>query len=343
MRTAGQGYGAGDASRRKYADMENDDATGLLHTLWRQYDSYSARWTAPDPYGGSIMVADPQSFNRYAYVNGDPMNHVDPLGLMLSDMGIYQTEDPEQAKLAEHQSLRDLQKSVNDDYTRRHQVPTHINALHEAGHMAGDQTKSTTATVQRKVLDQDPAMIGLPTPEIVEAPGDVIVNVTGWYPHQPENVTADCRIRAMLDTIAYSEGADYGTVVHGTVIRAPSHPELVGRRNVTVTDFSDHPNALVRVGPTLTSTAAGRYQFLHRTWTSLGLPDFTPRSQDQGAITLMRRRGMIGPLMSGDVQTAITNGNREWASLPGSPYGQGTRSMNRLVSVYNNALQRCTQ
>ena len=342
MRTSGQGYGGLDASRRKYAGMENDDATGLGHTLWRQYDSYSARWTAPDPYGGSIQIADPQSFNRYTYVNGDPMNHVDPLGLMLSDIGVYQTEDPEQARIMEHQSLRDLQKSVNDDYTKRHQAPSHINALHEAGHMIGDQTKTPATTTQRLVVDEDPS-VNLETPQLIEPAGDVIVNVTGWYPHQPDSTIADCRIRAMLDTIAFSEGADYGTVVRGTVIRSPAHPELVGRRNVTVTDFSDHPNALVRVGPNLTSTAAGRYQFLHRTWTSLGLPDFTPRSQDQGAITLMRRRGMIGPLMAGDVQTAITNGNREWASLPGSPYGQGTRPMNRLVNVYNNALQRCTQ
>jgi RHS repeat-associated protein len=61
-----------DAARQKYAGMEGDDATGMSHTLWRQYDSFAGRWTAPDPYGGSMSVASPQSFNRYSYVNNDP-------------------------------------------------------------------------------------------------------------------------------------------------------------------------------------------------------------------------------------------------------------------------------
>lgn len=66
--------------------MENDEATGMSHTLWREYDALSGRWTAPDPYGGSMTVADPQSFNRYTYVNNNPVNSVDPLGLALMDI-----------------------------------------------------------------------------------------------------------------------------------------------------------------------------------------------------------------------------------------------------------------
>ncbi|HEY3024715.1 MAG TPA: BPSL0067 family protein, partial [Pyrinomonadaceae bacterium] len=82
MRATGQGYNAGDGVRQKYAGMETDDATGMAHTLWRNYDSLSGRWTAPDPYGGSMTIADPQSFNRYNYVNNDPVNQTDSLGLM---------------------------------------------------------------------------------------------------------------------------------------------------------------------------------------------------------------------------------------------------------------------
>jgi RHS repeat-associated protein len=62
--------------------MEKDDASGMAHTLWRKYDSLSGRWTTTDPYGGSMTVGDPQSFNRYTYVNNDPVNQVDPSGLM---------------------------------------------------------------------------------------------------------------------------------------------------------------------------------------------------------------------------------------------------------------------
>ncbi|MDQ3684948.1 MAG: hypothetical protein M3430_05025, partial [Acidobacteriota bacterium] len=34
-----------------------------------------------DPYDGSMNLADPQSFNRYSYVQNDPVNFVDPSGL----------------------------------------------------------------------------------------------------------------------------------------------------------------------------------------------------------------------------------------------------------------------
>ena len=62
--------------------MEGDDGSGLFHTLWRSYDNSSGRWTTPDPDTGSINVGDPQTLNRYSYVSNDPVNMVDPLGLM---------------------------------------------------------------------------------------------------------------------------------------------------------------------------------------------------------------------------------------------------------------------
>jgi RHS repeat-associated protein len=85
MRTSGQGYSAGDNTRQKYAGMETDDATGMSHTLWRQYDSSSGRWTSPDPYTGSMTIANPQSFNRYSYVGNDPVDMTDPSGLMTKE------------------------------------------------------------------------------------------------------------------------------------------------------------------------------------------------------------------------------------------------------------------
>jgi RHS repeat-associated protein len=81
LRTPTQGYGAMDTNRQKYGLTERDDATGLDHTWWRKYESFSGRMTTPDPYGGSASVADPQSFNRYSYVQNDPVNFVDPTGL----------------------------------------------------------------------------------------------------------------------------------------------------------------------------------------------------------------------------------------------------------------------
>jgi RHS repeat-associated protein len=82
MRSSGQGYGGPETSRQKYTGMEKDEASGLSHTLWREYDSSSGRWTAPDPYGGSMTIGDPQSFNRYSYALNNPVNGRDPSGLM---------------------------------------------------------------------------------------------------------------------------------------------------------------------------------------------------------------------------------------------------------------------
>jgi len=82
VRTTNQGYSGGDNARQKYAGMETDDATGMDHTLWRQYDSLSGRWTSPDPYSASMTIANPQSFNRYTYVSNNPVNLTDPTGEM---------------------------------------------------------------------------------------------------------------------------------------------------------------------------------------------------------------------------------------------------------------------
>jgi RHS repeat-associated protein len=81
LRTPTQGYGATDTNRQKYGLLERDDTTGLDHTWFRKYESFSGRMTTPDPYGGSVRIADPQSFNRYSYVQNDPVNFVDPTGL----------------------------------------------------------------------------------------------------------------------------------------------------------------------------------------------------------------------------------------------------------------------
>jgi RHS repeat-associated protein len=87
MRTAAQGYSAVDNVRQRYADTRLDDATDLDHTLWRKLETRSGRWTTPDPYGGSVNVANPQSFNRYSYVHNDPVKFVDPRGLNLAYSG----------------------------------------------------------------------------------------------------------------------------------------------------------------------------------------------------------------------------------------------------------------
>lgn len=81
LRSATQGYNSTDTSRQRYAATERDNVTGLDNTPWRKYESLAGRWTSPDPYGGSASVGNPQTFNRYSYVQNDPVNFADPTGL----------------------------------------------------------------------------------------------------------------------------------------------------------------------------------------------------------------------------------------------------------------------
>ena len=49
--------------------------------MMRRYTGKWHRFDQPDPYDGSYDTTDPQSFNRYAYMQNDPVNFVDPTGL----------------------------------------------------------------------------------------------------------------------------------------------------------------------------------------------------------------------------------------------------------------------
>lgn len=66
--------------RRQFASYERD-GDGSDDAMMRRYNHQHARFDQLDPYVGSYNLADPQSFNRYAYVRNDPVNFVDPTGL----------------------------------------------------------------------------------------------------------------------------------------------------------------------------------------------------------------------------------------------------------------------
>lgn len=112
----------------------------------------------------------------------------------------------------------------------------------------------------------------------------------------------------------------------------------------TADDFADHPRqAITRSlgGKPITSTAAGAYQFLARTWDGLvkqwGFADFTPKNQDLGAVALILGRKALDDVRAGRFESAVAKCNREWASLPGSPYGQPVVTMARARQEYETA------
>src|SRR5581483_11923431 len=70
--------------RVKFASYFRDTESGLDYAGNRYYSAPMARFLSPDPYkannGGRGDLKEPQSWNRYAYVGGDPINRNDPAG-----------------------------------------------------------------------------------------------------------------------------------------------------------------------------------------------------------------------------------------------------------------------
>ncbi len=77
----GQTCTGSDPSLLHFTGDERDTETGLDHTPFRQYQSLQGRWLSVDPLGGDI--SNPQSLNRYAYVQNDPNDYSDPSGAVL--------------------------------------------------------------------------------------------------------------------------------------------------------------------------------------------------------------------------------------------------------------------
>jgi len=135
-------------------------------------------------------------------------------------------------------------------------------------------------------------------------------------------------LKAFLLMIQYSEG---------TAGKDP-YRKLYGGNSFN--DLSKHPNILVTKWG-ITSTAAGAYQILFRTWQDieqrLKLPDFSPANQDLAAIELIKRRGALNDVVAGRFAQAIEKCRKEWASLPGAGYGQSEKNSTALQAVYKMA------
>lgn len=150
----------------------------------------------------------------------------------------------------------------------------------------------------------------------------------------PQQYLNNPNVRKLLDVIASAEGVRHG---YNTIFG-----------NERFSNLSAHPNVRKSFkqtdGKTNFTTAAGRYQFLKGTWDGLsrqyGLKDFSPQSQDIGAIGLIMQKGALNDVLKGNYQAAIQKLGSTWASLPSSPYAQPRKSWDQIGKMLGgNALQ----
>ena len=163
--------------------------------------------------------------------------------------------------------------------------------------------------------------------------GDASSRGDGFYEMTPER-------QALLNTIRYAEGtwkqgsAGYRTLYGGGRFSSlAKHPEVV-------------------VVKRYTSAAAGAYQFLPRTWREaadkLRLNSFTPRNQDQAALYLVDRRGVLNQVDNqGLTREVMSVLSKEWASFPNSrgnsAYGQPVKKAAELGAFYRDNLRELRQ
>jgi RHS repeat-associated protein len=67
---------------QEFTSYERDIETGLDYAQARYYGNTQGRFTSPDPMLSSGRQAEPQSWNRYAYVVNNPLMFTDPSGLI---------------------------------------------------------------------------------------------------------------------------------------------------------------------------------------------------------------------------------------------------------------------
>lgn len=155
---------------------------------------------------------------------------------------------------------------------------------------------------------------------------------------------ADKNVQAFLKTIRYAEGTS-GPKGYATTYAYKHY----------IQNFSDHPYYTGEwkgevlpdkycIGAGLTagckSTAAGAYGMIRGTWKAvkdkLSLPDFSPNSQDLGAIELIRQYKALEDVKAGRITDATYKLAKVWASLPGFDEGQPDKTIGQIKQEFTN-------
>jgi RHS repeat-associated protein len=78
----GESYAGSGTTDLDFTGQNPDVVSGMYDFLFREYHPTQGRWISPDPAGRrAVNPGNPQSWNRYAYVLGNPLSMIDPYGL----------------------------------------------------------------------------------------------------------------------------------------------------------------------------------------------------------------------------------------------------------------------
>ena len=106
--------------------------------------------------------------------------------------------------------------------------------------------------------------------------------------------------------------------------------------------YVDHPRKLIKLPKLgIESSAAGRYQIKDGIYDFykqvLGVPDFSPASQDKIALHLIKECHALEVIDAGHINHALMLCKSRWASLPGAGYGQHENSVAQCEEAFKQA------
>jgi muramidase (phage lysozyme) len=287
---------------------------GILDYLAGNYPAPGAAVSPNDPTGaylGGLMdpntAAQFQAARAQAALNGLaagfgansgasrlPVTDLSVLGGAINGMNQMQNALPQQALQSAQTS-----EAVSDTQLKRAQVAQTLQKMQ----LLQEYLKDDTAPGA-----QPPSVTGGGP---VSSPG------AGLSGPAVSNMTQDSTLppaaRALLDTISGPESNGAYDVRYSP------------KGDAKFTDFSQHPQ-IYENGPQGKSSAAGRYQMVYSTWSpiqkQMGLPDFSPVSQDQAAwhlasTTYQQRTGrdLLTDLNNGNTQMVGPALSGQWATL----------------------------
>ena len=119
MGTRGPCYASATEPRVKFTGKERDQETGLDYFESRYFSAAQGRFISPDVLTGKReWLADPQRWNRYAYVRNNPLKYIDPNGEDLIIYTFYSHDLTEEQKKYLQANMRQIQVAIAEKFRK---------------------------------------------------------------------------------------------------------------------------------------------------------------------------------------------------------------------------------